>query len=126
MTLDTAVARGEVLGDTLKRGGAAKVSDLGWGKGMLWRCELPRGKTPSFHPHPVSSASHGKRLELPKGGGCILTPSHFSLQVEGNSCWMYSFVSSSQLPRLPLAPIGGRCNVCGWEWARRSRGQPGF
>lgn len=71
VALDTAVACGEVLGDTLKRGGgggprrsAIWVGEKGCSGGVSYREERHLHSTPT----PVSSASHGKRLELPKGG----------------------------------------------------------
>lgn len=79
-TLDLAVARGEVPGDTPKcggGGGVAKVRDPGWVRGMLWRCELPGKKTPSPHHTSKDCALGLPREETGAKEGVYLSPSPF-------------------------------------------------
>ena len=55
-------------------GEAAEVGDLGWVRGMLWRCELPGEKTPSPHPHTQRLALGLPREETGAKEGVHLNP----------------------------------------------------
>lgn len=125
------VARREGLGDTPGRGGprraAMGVEEVGGCGGVSSRGERHLHLLGMFSRPPrgrVWSSEVGERCVAPAPPSPSPRRPPSKSKEELFDAW-FRFNPPSQLPELPLAPLGGRCSGCGWEWARRSRGRWG-